>query len=140
MHRVFISDNESVESVEEHGVQQESLSQLNSEYFDLNSIETTDTQQKTYPFDLKQKHSMWAASHSLRYAASNLLHLLRDEGHDLPIDSRTLLKTPREAHTKTCGGQFWKERLPLEKRNQKLRCVNVERVPLFKSNLKQIKF
>ena len=50
----------------------------------------------------------WATKNQLsRSALGDLLSILRREGHDLPKDPRTLLRTPRSINIiDKCGGQY----------------------------------
>lgn len=59
---------------------------------------------------LCQKLSTWAVKNKCqRRTVNELLEILRAEGHNLPIDSRTLLATPREIPilTKCCGDYIY---------------------------------
>ncbi|XP_057658641.1 uncharacterized protein LOC130895408 isoform X1 [Diorhabda carinulata] len=54
------------------------------------------------PSDLHSKLSNWAASRYVRRTVvTHLLHILHPYHNELPLDSRTLLKTPRETKTKS---------------------------------------
>ena len=60
--------------------------------------------------DLKSKLAQWCIDYSVKNDASTaLLHILRDNGHmELPKDSRTLKKTPRDIELKDlAGGQYY---------------------------------
>ena len=60
------------------------------------------------PVTLHQELASWATKYKCqRNAVSDLLDILRRQGHTLPKDPRTLLETPREVNTLTkCGGQY----------------------------------
>lgn len=53
---------------------------------------------------LKEKLSSWAIDFNISGAAtSKLLNILKEEGHDLPKDCRTLLHTPTQSTTISIG-------------------------------------
>ena len=94
----------------------------------------------------------WATKNQLsRSALGDLLSILRREGHDLPKDPRTLLRTPRSINIiDKCGGQYIylgieSRIIKLLERNPDLindsgtlkLLVNVDGVPLFKSTSDQ---
>lgn len=57
---------------------------------------------------LKNELAAWAIRNRChRDAINQLLQILNTHGHNLPVDSRTLLKTPRHVATQIkCGGQY----------------------------------
>ncbi|CAB3993355.1 Hypothetical predicted protein [Paramuricea clavata] len=57
---------------------------------------------------LRHDLSCWATRNQCtRNTLNQLLHILNSHGHSLPIDSRTLLQTPRNVSTQQkCGGQY----------------------------------
>ena len=62
------------------------------------------------PPNLKSKLAQWCIDYSVKNDASTaLLHILRENGHmELPKDSRTLKKTPRDIELKDlAGGQYY---------------------------------
>jgi hypothetical protein len=63
-----------------------------------------DTNMQSLEADLSQ----WAVRNNItRNAVNELLHILRCNGHALPKDARTLLKTPRcTPSVKKCGGEY----------------------------------
>lgn len=79
-----------------------------------------------------------------RRARDRLLDILRKQGHDLPKDSRTLLRTPRVVQiTERCGGQY--AYLGLRKcLDMADKCdvyelsINADGMPLYKSSNKQV--
>ena len=60
------------------------------------------------PVTSRQKLATWAAKNNChRGTVNELLGILREGGHSLPKDSRTLLSTPRTVSTLSkCGGQY----------------------------------
>lgn len=79
-----------------------SLFDGNSEISDCSSDPTVPV-----PF-LKDELIFWAKKHNItNNATTDLLHVLKPFFPDLPLDSRTLLSTPREIDVKSCsGGSF----------------------------------
>ncbi|RXN19670.1 hypothetical protein ROHU_025543 [Labeo rohita] len=86
----------------------------------------------------------WALEHRLTHRALNgLLPILRNQGHLLPVDCRTLLATPQHNTTESkCGGEY--KYYGLEKgicrylsqmeTNDVHLNINVNGIPLFKSS------
>jgi len=98
---------------------------------------------------LHEKLASWATrSKCGRSHIDELLGILKEEGLELPKDSRTLLKTPRQIHTEyKCGGQYVYFGIEcsivkildgnstfLESSNSVDLLVNIDGVPLFKSS------
>ena len=98
---------------------------------------------------LRVKLATWAIENGqTRKSVNSLLAILREEGHhDLPRDTRTLLKTPRNVEvTEKCGGQYLYFGIENGIRNILLKTpeyaqdkdilhlkVNVDGLPIFKS-------
>ena len=62
----------------------------------------------TSEMTLRQELNSWATKNACQHGALNeLLDILRQQGHDLPKDARTLLETPRNVPVLSkCGGQY----------------------------------
>ncbi|KAL0150376.1 hypothetical protein M9458_054193, partial [Cirrhinus mrigala] len=109
-----------------------------------------DSAEETPP-DLGEEVAAWAATNKCKRSALNeLLDILRRQGHRLPKDARTLLKTPKRVETvELCGGQyayfgiasgilkvlaqspgFLEDRIDM--------CFNIDGIPLFKSSSLQM--
>ena len=102
---------------------------------------------------LSEELAAWAIKHKCtRTAIDELLDIWRRQGHELPKDARTLLKTPRQVATvATCGGQYayfgirnqvlqiLEKKSPLHPDilNSIELIVNIDGVPLFKSSTVQ---
>ena len=99
--------------------------------------------------DLVEEVASWEATHKCKRSALNeLLYILRRQGHRLPKDARTLLKTPKMATVEMCGGQYayfgitsgiWKvlAQCPDFHEDRIDMCINIDGIPLFKtSNIK----
>ena len=97
--------------------------------------------------DLTEKLAKWAVENNCtRSSINQLLKILRESGHILPKDSRTLLPTPQVIITEDiCNGTYkyfgMKEQLihfhkeSLSDLSHINLIVNVDGVPLFKSSL-----
>ena len=98
--------------------------------------------------NLSLELSKWANRNRLRRSClTELLWILRKEGHQLPKDARTLLKTPRSVDViEKCGGDYhyfgletsiintlMKHEEFLENNNSVDLKVNIDGVPLYKS-------
>ncbi|XP_038062953.1 uncharacterized protein LOC119733615 [Patiria miniata] len=98
--------------------------------------------------DLDDKLRKWATENKLTRACVNeLLAILRHEGHELPKDARTLLKTPRSVvDSEKCGGEYAyyglekcivkilvKHENFVEENNSISLKINVDGTPLYKS-------
>jgi hypothetical protein len=70
--------------------------------------EVCDNGEVNSPLRFDQKLAKLAVRHKLsKQCTRDLLGLLRAEGHHLPKDPRTLLKTPRHVYiNEKCGGQY----------------------------------
>ncbi len=96
-----------------------------------------------------EKLADWASStHQTRDAVNALLLILRQSGHDLPKDTRTLLQTPRNLNVlEKCGGQyiyfgledFFNRHIKyLDEQNNLFQLdINVDGLPIAKSSGKQ---
>ena len=97
---------------------------------------------------LCQKLSTWAVKNKCqRRTVNELLEILRAEGHNLPIDGRTLLATPQEIPILTkCSGDYiyfgieegirkvLSKNLSFIEKNKTIDLkVNIDGLPLFKS-------
>ena len=99
--------------------------------------------------DLTEKLAKWAVENNCtRSSINQLLQILRESGHILPKDSRTLLQTPQVIITEDkCNGTYkyfgMKEQLihfhkeSLSHLSHINLIVNVDGVPLFKSSSQQ---
>ena len=114
----------------------------------LNDEEVSDEPDEIIP-DLGSKLQELITEDSVPHRTANkLLAILREQGHRLPKDARTLLKTPRAVEVQNkCGGQF--KHFGLEtgiatciatsnnfhiKHDQVALKLNIDGIPLFKSN------
>lgn len=109
-----------------------------------------DSAEETAP-DLGEEIAAWAVTNKCKRSGLNeLLDILRRQGHRLPKDARTLLKTPKRVEVvDLCGGQyayfgiasgvlkvlsqnpvFHEDRIDL--------CFNIDGIPLFKSSSLQM--
>jgi hypothetical protein len=104
-------ENELVENL--HADSDDSGSNDLSYDSDLNISEPSDDEfSDDEPFDdesLKEQIRAWAKTDSIRISPlSKLLNILNNHGHSLPMDGRTLLKTPRNVTlTDVSGGQYY---------------------------------
>lgn len=75
---------------------------------DSESVEHDELLLSSSGLTLRQELSSWATKNACRHGALNeLLGILRQHGHDLPKDARTLLETPRNVPVSSkCGGQY----------------------------------
>lgn len=101
---------------------------------------------------LESELGEWQSKHKLtREALNQLLDILRRQGHRLPKDCRTLMKTPRQINIRElCGGEylyFGVETGLLKivsrhsaKFSERILCIsfNIDGVPLFKSTNVQL--
>ncbi len=69
---------------------------------------TDSEEEKEDEVTFREKLASWATKSGCgRSQIDDLLGILKDEGLDVPRDSRTLLKTPRQIQTQdNCGGQY----------------------------------
>lgn len=101
---------------------------------------------------LEQGISRWATKNNItRQALNELLQLLREEGHDLPKDSRILMNTPRYVEVlQKCGGHYFyygiescvqsifKTHPEFIKEIDSIKLsVNIDGIPLYKSSSDQ---
>jgi hypothetical protein len=100
----------------------------------------------------RQQLKLWASTNKCQHRSLNeLLDILRQQGHELPKDARTLLETPRNVPVLTkCGGQYIyfgieqgiiKNLSKYQKNAQHLNSIelviNIDGLPLFKSSSQQ---
>lgn len=101
---------------------------------------------------LEEGLALWASKNNItRQAANELLELLRNNGHNLPKDSRTLMETPRYVEVlEKCGGHYYyfgigsclqnilKTHPAFVKENDSVKLsVNIDGIPLHKSSNEQ---
>lgn len=95
--------------------------------------------------DIKTQLAQWALSENITHSAlGNLLKILKPHFEQLPLDPRTLLKTPRRTETKIISPgeyhHFGLEKVVnylLQQKQQNTKCeicVNIDGVPLSKSS------
>lgn len=103
--------------------------------------------------ELEQDLASWATkSKCTRSALNDLLVILRKQGHRLPKDARTLLRTPRTVEiAEKCGGKYLYlgletgllklvcQNIDFFKDNEDIQLIfNIDGVPLFKSTSLQM--
>lgn len=103
--------------------------------------------------ELEQDLALWATKNKCtRSALNDLLVILRKQGHRLPKDARTLLRTPRTVEiVEKCGGKYLYlgletgllklvcQNIDFFKDNEDMQLIfNIDGVPLFKSTNVQL--
>lgn len=109
-----------------------------------------ESDEETAP-DLGEEMASWATRNSCKRSTVNeLLDILRRQGHRLPKDARTLLKTPKKVGTvEKCGGTYAYFGLasgimkvlsqnPAFGENDVGLSINIDGIPLFKSSNMQM--
>lgn len=146
-------------AAEENSTSQESdeLGDTDSD-FGYKDYVSTDSEQgvesaKEDEVTFQEKLASWATrSKCGRSQINELLGILKDEGLEVPKDSRTLLKTPRQIQIEDrCGGQYAYFGIEcsvvkildrnikyLESSNSVDLLVNIDGIPLFKSSNSQL--
>jgi hypothetical protein len=119
---------------------------------DGNCDENSELQPTTSETTFRQQLKLWASANKCQHRSLNeLLDILRQQGHELPKDARTLLETPRDVPVLTkCGGQYIyfgieqgiiKNLSKYQKNAQHLNSIelviNIDGLPLFKSSSQQ---
>lgn len=87
---------------------------------------------------LKEKLHTWAIENNItQRSLTALLHILKEEGHDeLPVDARTLLKTPKETIIRECeNGHYFHYGLELALRDKLKKCTNINDIHTVELNI-----
>lgn len=120
---------------------------------DMSTLSTTPySVPHTDRISLRQKLILWTVEHKIQHISlTSLLNILKSEGHDLPCDGRTLMKTPK--CTNICqksGGYYYHHGLKngiidvlcqlnnYALQNPILINVNIDGLPIAKSSKSQL--
>lgn len=137
------------EDIESTEISSESVTSSEDVRIDDDSLKLPGDSCLNKALSFKDQLAVWASQENIRRESVNLLlRILREQGHELPKDARTLLQTPRFVlTTNKCGGQYayfgiasclrkiLSDNTDFAKKNDSIKMtVNVDGIPLYKSS------